>query len=328
MKSRHLNTSYARLAAAWSDRNQLGWIGVGQVDVAYLGWVNRGNLGDQSMFDLQTSYAGDLRVRSIPLDRLTRKVALVRRPDIGTVLVGGGTLIGRDGWAAKVADVRVRARVGRIAVLGAGVEDPEFGGSRGITTAEGIGRWTEILRGAAFVGVRGPQSQQHLEAWGVDSVVVGDPALTIPIRMSEGKARDLGSPVVAVNLAAVADGYAMGVSKHYSQLMKSLCLLTASGARIRFFAMEPRDAVMMNEVVPEMLRPALSDMPTSLGGLYELLRSSAVVISRAIARSHHCRKSRYTVGAHRIQAEMLRLRRVDWGQRDGCNGCRRGKWRV
>jgi polysaccharide pyruvyl transferase WcaK-like protein len=85
-----------------------------------------------------------------------------------------------------------------------------------------------------------------------------------------------------VNLAAVADGYVLGGTVHYEKLMSSLDRLSALGVEIRFFAMEPRDAAMLLEIVPARLKFALDGMPTTLLALYKLLKSSTMVISERL----------------------------------------------
>lgn len=278
--------SLGRLSrTAWGDRGQLKWLQYHNVDVAYVGWVNRSNLGDEAMFRLQRSLLAGRVMLPIPLDRKTTRLVTVAHPHVRFVLIGGGTLLGRDGWLRKVVSIRERMQVGEVVVLGAGMEEPSFGIDRGITSEAGLMHWASLLSEAKFVGVRGPRTQQNLAELGVRSQVVGDPALSIQLpdaNPGDSIAPDNSRPIVAVNVASVVDGYAKGSTRHYSGLSAALTDLSRNGAVLKLFAMERGDMQLARRVFPGFPPGAFPRRRQTLDDVLLLIRSAALVISERL----------------------------------------------
>lgn len=130
-----------------------------RVIARYVGWVGYDNLGDEAMLEAARRlmpWAG-VEVSGTPRDLL---------------LLGGGTLINRStylGWLAERDSPRIER-----AVLGTGVASPTYWG-----LTEPVEGWLRWLASCAYVGVRGPHSEETLREWGYDGPleVCGDPAL-------------------------------------------------------------------------------------------------------------------------------------------------------
>jgi GT2 family glycosyltransferase len=129
--------------------------------VRYVGWVGKGNLGDEAMLIATRELLrwGNIEVRGEAGDLL---------------LLGGGTLINRNQYLRWLTE-RESPRIER-AVLGTGVASPDFWG-----ITEDNAEWLRWLGTCAYVGVRGPQSAETLLHWGFkgDLEICGDPALAL-----------------------------------------------------------------------------------------------------------------------------------------------------
>jgi polysaccharide pyruvyl transferase WcaK-like protein/GT2 family glycosyltransferase len=136
----------------------------GAVEIAYVGWVGKENMGDEAM----------LRAIRELLPGATIETD-VAHP--AAVMLGGGTLIGRElylDWLHRKDSPR-RERI----VFGTGVADPEFWRRR-----EPPRDWVDFLETCGLVGLRGPRSLEILRSWGYggEATVVGDPALALTPR--------------------------------------------------------------------------------------------------------------------------------------------------
>lgn len=138
-------------AASGSSRPTVGWIGFHGHD----------NFGDEVV----------LRAGRQLLEGL--EVLPGEEGNVGTVL-GGGTLLNANGYYQRIADRIDTPGLHRL-VLGTGVVSPDVGG-----WTEDLAGWAPFLE-AGPVGVRGPQSVQHLRDWGSQGSVevLGDPALAL-----------------------------------------------------------------------------------------------------------------------------------------------------
>ena len=83
------------VAAVLHDRMDVRWSLRPHVDSAYLGWTNRGNLGDEAMFHAARVTSGS-EMRRVPLHAPGRALAVRGRCRV--LVVGGGTLLGRPEW--------------------------------------------------------------------------------------------------------------------------------------------------------------------------------------------------------------------------------------
>ena len=92
-------------------------------------------------------------------------------------ILGGGTLIfSHSAWFYDILSLYIQEHT-PFCCLGAGIMPPEFFKQPQWV----IDFWVnEILSKMRFIGVRGNQSKSILERYGINSTVIGDPALWIP----------------------------------------------------------------------------------------------------------------------------------------------------
>jgi GT2 family glycosyltransferase len=133
----------------------------GPPGVTYVGWLGRDNFGDEAMLKA---------VR----DLLPEAVVSHKAPNRRILMLGGGTLINRMTYLDTLRQFD-SPRVERV-VFGSGVADPSFWGQ-----TEPTDRWIDFLDTCAYVGVRGPRSEELLREWGFEGELemLGDPALSI-----------------------------------------------------------------------------------------------------------------------------------------------------
>jgi len=222
------------VAAVLHDRMDVRWSLRPHVDSAYLGWTNRGNLGDEAMFHAARVTSGS-EMRRVPLHAPGRALAVRGRCRV--LVVGGGTLLGRPEWLERAVAARKLLRPDRTIVLGTGVEPLEFGSLRGTTDPRTAAATAEFLRKCDFVGVRGPRSLEELNRHDVAATVIGDPALALrPSRRHEP-----AGGVIAVNLAAVTNGEDQSRERTTREVLNAAHLFAKEGRRVMFFAMERVD---------------------------------------------------------------------------------------
>jgi polysaccharide pyruvyl transferase WcaK-like protein len=138
--------------------------------------VGKDNLGDEAMLEAARRILpwGEIEARGEARDLL---------------LLGGGTLINRNQYLRWLLE-RDSPRIER-AVLGTGVASPDFWG-----LTEDKDQWLRWLGTCAYVGVRGPRSEQTLVDWGFkgDVEVCGDLALALE---AQGSSDGEGPVVIA-----------------------------------------------------------------------------------------------------------------------------------
>src|SRR5664280_1122375 len=152
--------------------------------VCYLGWHGQGNIGDDAIREAVGSALHGARFVDLPLEpRLiatSMAQGLPHRLKDSTLVLGGGTCIGRRNWRHLVRFGLALARGQPGFAIGVGVEDPAFRGHRSYSDRGELGRWPNVLKQFQSVSVRGPRSAELLSGVGVEASVVGDPALLLP----------------------------------------------------------------------------------------------------------------------------------------------------
>jgi polysaccharide pyruvyl transferase WcaK-like protein len=166
--------------------------------LGYIGWLGRGNLGDEAIFE--AICVAFNKVEILPYVNL-RKISILPnqflKPLFSSVMLGGGTLIGVPNYCNTL---RMSQRIGYPTfAFGTGVQDPEYWG-RIWRDSDYLDEWIPLLNQCKYVGVRGPLSKSILDAVGYKHAqVIGDPALLLarssitPKRMQKKLGINIGS---------------------------------------------------------------------------------------------------------------------------------------
>jgi len=164
--------------------------------INYVGWKGHDNLGDEALYEVSKKIFSSYQL--VPDNK---------KHHSKITLFGGGTLF--PGWTFWVAPNRYNY------AYGVGVKNPSFWGEFHPLMTEQIEKFN-----FRYIGVRGNTSKKLLDAWGVDSTVVGDPCLLLePTKY--GKRKDTR---IAVNVGS--DGRVWGGNeKQVFKEMARVCKL-------------------------------------------------------------------------------------------------------
>ncbi|MFJ5872510.1 polysaccharide pyruvyl transferase family protein [Dietzia maris] len=257
------------------DRADVKWPLIRQVDIAYMGWLRRGNLGDEAMYEAFLVERPEATVLRAPLTSFGRGLASRSRASV--LVVGGGTLLGRPEWNVRIREAIRILKPHSLVTIGTGVVRP---GSE-ITSVEAKEALTDtaaILRDFDLVGVRGPRSQETLGDYGTESRVVGDLAL---LSGANSSAQVGGiSRRILVNLAESGGRGTPVDALKISTLRRALRVFEAEGYEIVFFCMEKRDEIHANKHFGHNYR--VVRYGPSVESMFELVRSSSLVVSERL----------------------------------------------
>ncbi len=234
--------------------------------IRYVGWVGKDNLGDEAMLIATRDLMGwgEVEARGEARDLL---------------LLGGGTLINRNQYLRWLTE-RDSPRIER-AVFGTGVANPGFWG-----ITEDTSEWLRWLGTCAYVGVRGPDSAQTLQAWGYkgEVEVCGDSALALSA--SPGATHGGGPIVVAPawTNGELWGGSDLDVYRHFAEAIRAW---RDAGREVTLMSCHPTDdrpilqIKEMLEGVPVAYHPGYIDVQESI----DLIAGAALVVGE---RLHAC----------------------------------------
>lgn len=246
--------------------------------VAYLGFHEKDNLGDDAIYDAVKSQLPGVVFHDVP--RLPHEfvfppaAALERARRPSTLVMGGGTLVGVRYFRMLLKlGLAVTKNNGKYAV-GVGVQDPGYTG-RGSGSSNGeLTKWASILSRFDSVSVRGPRSAELLADIGLTVQVTGDPALILPrpqVPVEDG--------LIGVNLGYGDDLWGHDPAGVADQIAIAVRELAARGHRFLGILMNPGDRkwleVAFRGVPAEILLPA-----DAAGAAQEFARCSAAVVCR------------------------------------------------
>ncbi|WP_462188177.1 MULTISPECIES: polysaccharide pyruvyl transferase family protein [unclassified Frankia] len=213
-----------------------GLLEMQRVALAYLGYAGRGNLGDDAIELVYKRALPGVLIAPLPLYPGDVPVHLRARRRLSfqdsSLLLGGGTVIGRKNWRVHLLTGGRIVRRRPFHMLGAGVEDPVFQGRNSFSANGELGKWRRLLDQFDRVTVRGPRSAELLRDVGVDSEVVGDPALLlepgpVPRTVDEG--------VLGINVGWGDDMWGHDPERVTRELGLALSQLARRGWRFRAF---------------------------------------------------------------------------------------------
>lgn len=237
----------------------------------YLGWANRGNLGDDAMFKAFALTVRRCRPHLLPLHRPGR--SFLRVDSAKTIVLGGGTLIFRDEWVTRVEAVQRAMPDADLIVAGTACEDPEYARLTGVGSDAGERAWIRILEKAGPVGVRGPISQRILADRGIRAQVIGDPALALTGPGIRPKVTD-----ILLNLAAVEDGY---TDRHYGVIQAAVRHWRNDGLTVSLFGTERSDLDKARDLLGDT-DCEIGPFSRSVSGLCEQIASARIVVSERL----------------------------------------------
>ena len=214
--------------------------------VAYLGWVGHTNLGDEAIYEACRRRLSSQRLIALPRDRsLARIEALAPGGAFAGGLLGGGTLVGYDGYLNAVGRLRTRCPTVPQFGLGLGVLDPRFHyGSTAPDLDELLPRWVKLLRGFDRVTVRGPRSQEILAAFGLEVPVVGDTALLLA---DDQPGLPGAEGLLGLNVGISRSIWGADPVGVLGEVVRFARALTGRGWRIRLVPMWPADLPYVDE---------------------------------------------------------------------------------
>lgn len=266
------------------DLDAISWSVRRKAPVTYIGWLNRGNIGDEAMFLSHQEHLPGKRLAKAPINAWSRGLASLSGPvETQTLLVGGGTILGHAGWLKSITEARRLLRPKRFVVLGAAMEDIGFALDKGLATESSLKAWRELLQQADFIGLRGPRSRQALQRLGVESQVVGDPGLWLgdATQAVSKQAKPRTRPFVAINLIACANGFSVDHSSRRAEVLRFTEEVVKEGLEAVFFGMERRDVEYARNLQKSMPSIRVRSWNPSVADLLTFLsRSEAVVAER------------------------------------------------
>jgi polysaccharide pyruvyl transferase WcaK-like protein len=268
------------MAESVSRQGDRGFIVTDLVDhfVSYLGWHGRGNLGDDAIYDAvrsQLAGANLMDLPHLPRERIhSLAPSFRRRLRSSTLVVGGGTVIGRSNWRRLVERAYAQTRFKPGYAIGIGVEDPGFGGFRSYSEKDELAKWALLLSRFQTVSVRGPRSAELLAGVGVEVAVSGDPALLLP-RPDEQPTEGL----VGVNLGFGDDLWGHDPKQLAAEVASAVAQLGSHGYRFTGILMNPEDRqwteLALSRVTADIVLPTDANAAAS-----EFARCSLVIVSR------------------------------------------------
>jgi polysaccharide pyruvyl transferase WcaK-like protein len=209
--------------------------------IAYIGWIGHKNLGDEAIYEALQGQLPGRRFESVPLwprelldASRSRRVRALRR---STLLLGGGTVLGRSYWRYHLWTALALVPTRPAFMIGAGVEDPAFKGVGSPGNSRELRRWPAIFRRFHAVTVRGYRSQALLADQGIDSRVVGDPGLLLTAAPDS----EVSPGLIGVNLGFGDDLFGHDHGAVVTEAAAMCRKLLAAGRQVRFLVANPAD---------------------------------------------------------------------------------------
>lgn len=254
----------------------------------YIGYVGRRNLGDDAMFVAARMGLAPLGLRPLPFNRRGMQIAahLRRQQPLPMVVLGGGTLIGRRGWAHRFATATEAFRPLLRVAVGVGVEEPVNGRFAELTDWDELGLWTDHLGGFDHLTVRGPRSAEILSRFGIHAEVVGDPAFLLrnrfPVIVSAAR-RD----VAVINIADEGVTWAEDHQACLRRLVPPIRHLSRSGFDVVVLVVNARDFAASEEFYRslDLRRSRLIDVSNNLNEAMQVLGHAKLAITERLHAS-------------------------------------------
>jgi polysaccharide pyruvyl transferase WcaK-like protein len=217
---------------------------------AYVGWLGEGNVGDEAMFQAHRQLLPGLDFVGVPASSSTAPARIAGSLPwlrCQAVCLGGGTLIGNGHFRLALENALAAWPRAPRFTLGVGVEDPGYRVGLRSGVVEELERWRVLLEGFHSVGVRGPLSQSALADLGIESDVVGDPALAL-----RPPTRPPDDGLLGLNVGTVDDQWGLDPAAFRRQAVNLARGLLGDGWRILLVPTFSGDVAFQHELADEL----------------------------------------------------------------------------
>jgi hypothetical protein len=247
--------------------------------VQYVGLAGFSNLGDDVLREAFIETIPLAHFHNAPIGRkaLSRRgLAHWLEARGAPALLGGGTVLGRTVWRTHIRRTQLLFAPSCWEMLGAGVEDPAFVGTGQYTSDREVERWKPLLDLFRNVTVRGPRSREILAEHGIESTVVGDPALLLMPETGTPKARTCD---LLVNATCGEDQWG-GVDLDWTPaLVQALSPMVRAGLAIEFISMERTDEAWNRRVAAALQLDPVIHRPTNCQQFFAAASTAKVVVA-------------------------------------------------
>jgi hypothetical protein len=209
---------------------------------AYVGWLGHGNVGDEAVLEAYRVAYPELVVRAVPADGsfLRRVAPLLGRRQLTTAMIGGGTLIGTAYIRLALEQLLDCCPSLPLIMLGTGVEDPAWDADYASEVGSELRRWKPLLdRCVAGAAVRGPRSAEILADLGIESEVVGDPALLLGEALLRPEPSEI--PTVVMNVGVARHIFGARPDDVLRSFADAATIAIERGRSVRVVPVWPRD---------------------------------------------------------------------------------------
>jgi hypothetical protein len=199
-------------------------------------------VGDEAVLEAYRVAFPELVVRPIPADGgfVRRIMPLVGPHHVTAAMLGGGTLVGTAYIRDPLEHLLAHRPSRPLVMLGTGVEDPDWDADYATEVPAELERWKPLLaRAAGGVAVRGPRSVEILADLGIESEVVGDPALLLGEALT--RPRPSGTPTLAVNVGIARHIYGARPGLVLDAFADAAKLAVERGWKVRVVPVWPQD---------------------------------------------------------------------------------------
>ncbi len=213
----------------------------------YVGWIGRGNLGDELLYNAFKEMFSDSVYFYAKKNesRIGDIISRIFMPNV--VFLGGGTLIGFDVYLNNIRKA-IKANPGaKYIIFGTGVEDVELW--KLFNYDLDIDPWRLNIEKADYVSVRGPISKSDLHKWGIkrEVPVIGDPAIWFSRSKIMPKKR---MKLIGINFGPSRGNiYGQDEKEVLAFCAALLSLLKERGWNIKLFPMITDDVEYLREAV-------------------------------------------------------------------------------
>ena len=244
--------------------------------VLYLGWLGRGNLGDEALWQAFAELVPG--AAAFPAPSITRaRIAhllrglgmtgwaqgLIRRHQRQylrdfpgrTVVLGGGTLIGSHSWLDPLRDALALGY--QVHSFGTGMLDMNFWAGRQAypdDMRDHLAQWRDVLTRFQTLSVRGVQTRRALESIGLACEVTGDPVVLFT---EQAEVSLPGQRVVGLNWGDARGQLWGGDERAVADTLRTLAdALIRDGWKVLVYAIYGPDAALCRQWIPTLERPA------------------------------------------------------------------------